>query len=148
MKTIQQDILKIASEIISTNKFLSFSFSSRLSCKYYRGAGVGKPGKPKGAPGIPKFESQVSTYRKVASTNASRFIPRLVYIHTREGILEGLKFKSGLFKHISGPRLGATLIMNKNGLLFLICSSMTLRRPQISLDSIYFQEDIKNLKKE
>ena len=69
-------------------------------------------------------------------------------VNCREGILEGLKFKSGLFKHISGPRLGATLIMNKNGLLFLICSSMTLRRPQTSLDSIYFQEDMKNLKKE
>ena len=39
-----------------------------------------------------------------------------------------LKFKNGLFFHISGPRLGATLIMNKNGLLFSICSSMTLRK--------------------
>ena len=72
----------------------------------------------------------------------------MVRIDIRHGNLAGLKLKNGLFKHISGPRLGATLIMNKNGLLFLICSSMTLRRPQTSLDSIYFQEDMKNLKKE
>ena len=67
---------------------------------------------------------------------------------SRLGNLAGLKLKSGLFKRISGHRLGAKLIMNKNGLIFLMCSSMTLRRPQISLDSRYFQEDMKNLKRE
>jgi hypothetical protein len=68
--------------------------------------------------------------------------------YIRLGNLADLKLKSGLFKHICGPRLGAKLIMNKNGLLFQMCSSMTLRRPQTSLDSRYFQEDMKNLKRE
>ena len=44
-----------------------------------------------------------------------------------------LKLKNGLFKHISGPRLGEKLIMNKNGLIFPMCSLLTLRRPQMSL---------------
>ena len=66
----------------------------------------------------------------------------------RQGNLADLKSKSGLFKHISGPRLGAKLIMNKSGLLFTMCSYVTLRRPQMSLDSRYFQEDMKNLKRE
>ena len=69
-------------------------------------------------------------------------------VYSRCGKLADLKLKSGLFKHISGPRLGAKLIMNKNGLLFTMCGSMTPRRPQMSLDSRYFQEDMKNLKKE
>ena len=69
-------------------------------------------------------------------------------MNNRLGNLADLKLKSGLFKHISGPRLGAKLIMNKNGLLFPMCSSMTLRRPQTSLDSRYLQEDMKNLKRE
>ena len=59
-------------------------------------------------------------------------------VFSRQGNLADLKLKSGLFKHISGPRLGTKLIMNKNGLLFTMCSSMTLRRPQTSLDSRYF----------
>ena len=49
---------------------------------------------------------------------------------------------------ISGPKLGATLIMYKNGLIFPLCSSLTLRRPQMSLDSTYCQEDMKNWKRE
>ena len=71
-----------------------------------------------------------------------------LWVCSRQGNLAGLKLKSGLFKHISGPRLGANLIMNKNSLLFPMCSCMTLRRPQMSLDSRYFQEDMKNLKRE
>ena len=62
--------------------------------------------------------------------------------------LTDLKSKNGLFTNISGPKLGATLIMNKNGLLFRMCSYVTLRRTQMSLDSRYFQEDMKNLKRE
>ena len=69
-------------------------------------------------------------------------------LNIRQGNLADLKSKSGLFKHISGPRLGAKLIMNKNGLLFTMCSYVTLPRPQMSLDSRYFQEDMKNLKRE
>ena len=46
----------------------------------------------------------------------------------RCGKLADLKLKSGLFKHISGPRLGARLVMNKNGLIIPMCSSMTLRK--------------------
>ena len=64
----------------------------------------------------------------------------LSVIFIREGNLADPKLKNGLFKHISGPRLGAKLIMNKNGLIFPMCSSMTLRRPQMSLDSRYCQE--------
>ena len=60
----------------------------------------------------------------------------------REGNLADLKLKNGLFKHISGPRLGAKLIMNKNGLIFPMCSSMTLRRPQMSLDSRKFEKGV------
>ena len=66
----------------------------------------------------------------------------------RQGNLADLKLKNGLFKHIGGPRLGATLVINKNGLIFPVCSSLTLRRPQMSLDSRYCQEDMKNLKRE
>ena len=47
----------------------------------------------------------------------------------RQDILADQILQFSLFKHISGPRLCASLVMNKNGLLFPICSSMTLRRP-------------------
>ena len=69
-------------------------------------------------------------------------------VEIREGILAELKLKNGLFKHIGGPRLGATLVKNKSGLIFTMYSSLTLRRPQMCLDSIYCQEDMKNLKRE
>ena len=74
------------------------------------------------------------------------FLSKCIYV--REGNLADLKLKNGLFMDISGPKLGATLIMYKNGLIFPLCSSLTLRRPQMSLDSRYCQEDMKNLKRE
>ena len=49
--------------------------------------------------------------------------------------LEDLKLYIDIFNDIGVPRLGTWLIMNKNGLLFPMCSSMTWHRPQTSLDS-------------
>jgi hypothetical protein len=43
--------------------------------------------------------------------------------------LEDLKLYIDIFNDIGVPRLGTWLIMNKNGLLFPMCSSMTWHRP-------------------
>ena len=53
---------------------------------------------------------------------------KILFMPVRQSNLADLKLKSGLFKHISGPRLGVKLVMNKNGLIIPMCSSMTLRK--------------------
>jgi hypothetical protein len=91
--------------------------------------------------------SNISTLQASSSLVVINFYA-IFRVKIREGNLADLKLKNGHFKHITGPRLGAKLIMNKNGLLFTMCSYVTLRRPQMSLDSRYCQEDMKNLKRE
>ena len=53
----------------------------------------------------------------------------------RQGNYEDLILHIDFFIGIAVPRLGTKLVMNKNGLLFPMCCSMTKHRHKTSLDS-------------
>ena len=79
------------------------------------------------------------TMKTIMNQNQYMIVTQVSFIlSVFNGNLADLKLKN-----IIGPRLGAKLIVNKNGLIFPMCSSMTLRRPQMALDSRYCQEEKK-----